>query len=305
MEVNYIWWILFNAFVFSALALDLGIFQKKSHEVGYREAIIRSIIWMTLALIFCVGIYFTRGSESALNFLAGYLLEQSLSVDNLFVFLTIFSYFAVPKQYMHRVLFWGIISAVILRAIFIFAGIILIEQFHWMIYVFGLLVIFAGFKLAAGKSEEIDIENNYILKILRKIIPVTPNYENGNFFIKKDGRLWATPLFVVLLVIETTDVMFAIDSVPAILAITTDPFIVYTSNVFAILGLRSLFFALQKMMQAFHYLHYGLAALLIFIGLKMLLSGFIHVPVLITLGVIAFILSLSVIISLKTEAPKP
>jgi tellurite resistance protein TerC len=303
MEVNYIWWILFNAFVICALVLDLGIFQRKSHEVGYREAIIRSIIWMMLALVFCLGIYMTLGSEPAVNFLAGYLLEKSLSVDNLFVFLTIFSYFAVPKQYMHRVLFWGIVSAVILRAIFIFAGVVLLEQFHWMIYVFGLLVIFAGIKLGSGKSEEVHPENNYLLKLLRKVIPVTSDYEDGCFFVKKEGRYWATPLLVVLIAIESTDIMFAIDSVPAILAITTDPFIVYTSNVFAILGLRSLYFALQKMMQAFHYLHYGLAAILIFIGLKMLLSDFIHIPVLVTLGVVAFILSLSVIISLKTKAP--
>lgn len=300
MQVNILWWIGFNVFVLAALMIDLGVFQKHTHVVGYREAFTRSAIWISLALLFCFGIYKTKGSESALNFLAGYLLEQSLSVDNLFVFLTIFSYFVVPKQYLHRILFWGIISAIILRAIFIFAGILLIEQFHWMIYVFGLLVIFAGIKLAYGKGEEVHPEDNFVLKNLSKIIPCTPNYENGHFFVKQGGKYLATPLFVVLVAIETTDVMFAIDSVPAILAITTDPFIVYTSNVFAILGLRSLYFALEKMMAAFHFLHYGLAAILIFIGLKMLLTDYIHIPVTVTLAVVASILSLSVIISLKT-----
>lgn len=295
-------WVFFNLFVIGMLILDLGVFQRKSHTIGTSEALLRSGIWAGLALLFCLGIYITMGSEPALNFLTGYLLEQSLSVDNLFVFLTIFTYFAVPKQYLHRILFWGIISAIILRAIFIFAGVVLFSLFHWTAYLFGILLILAGLKLGSNPGQQMNPEGNIMLKLLGKLVPITHSYENGYFFVKKSGQYSATLLFVVLVSIESTDVMFAIDSVPAILAITRDPFIVYTSNVFAILGLRSLYFALEGMMQAFQYLHYGLAALLVLIGVKMLLVDYVQVPILFTLASVAVILSVSIIASLiKTQ----
>lgn len=291
-------WILFNIFVLLALALDLGIFSKKQHVIGFKEAFLRSAIWMSLAMLFCLGIYWTRGSDLALKFLTGYIVEQSLSVDNLFVLHSIFSYFCVEKKYLHRVLFWGILGAIILRAIFIFAGIILINAFHWVIYIFGLFLVIAGIKLAWGQAQEIRPENNPVLRLFRKFMPITKEFHGQHFFVKLNGVYWATPLFVVLLMVESTDVVFAIDSVPAILAITTDPFLVYTSNVFAILGLRSLYFALDKTVEIFHYLHYGLAFILIFIGLKMLLIDVIHVPILLALGVIVTVLSSSIIASI-------
>lgn len=290
-------WICFNLFVIAALVLDLGVFSRKQHVIGYKEALIRCAVWVALAMLFCFGIYWFKGSETALNFLTGYVIEQSLSVDNLFVFLSIFSYFAVEKKYLHRVLFWGILGAIVLRAIFIFAGVILITNFHWIIYVFGALLIFAAFKLAFGMEGEVHPEKNPVLILFRKIMPVTSDYHGDSFFVKIKARYWATPLFIVLLMVETTDVVFAIDSVPAILAITTDPFIVYTSNVFAILGLRSLYFALERMMVLFHYLQYGLAALLFFIGMKMLLSNVITIPIGVALGVIVAILATSVVAS--------
>ncbi|MBA3957523.1 MAG: TerC family protein [Parachlamydiaceae bacterium] len=287
-------WIAFNFFVFAMLALDLYVFHRKPHKIEYKEALIWSAVWIALALLFCLGLTFTHGTESALNFLAGFLLEKSLSIDNLFVFLMIFSYFSVPEPYRHTVLFWGILGALVMRAIFIFAGIILIQMFHWVIYLFGILLIFTGIKLAITHENEIQPEQNFVLKIFRKFFPITPNYEGKRFFIRKDKRLWATPLFVVLIVIETTDILFAIDSVPAILAITQDPFIVYTSNVFAIMGLRSIYFALAGLMQTFKYLHYGLAVLLVFIGTKMLISEFYRIPITFTLSFIALTLLLSI-----------
>ncbi len=302
---NELWmWIGFNVFVLAMLALDLGVFHRKSHEVKIKEALLWSGVWILLALTFNGIIYFWRGSETALEFLTGYLIEKSLSVDNIFVFIMIFAYFKVPALYQHKILFWGILGALIMRAIFIATGVTLIQKFHWIIYVFGAFLILTGIKMVAQKDKEFHPEKNPVLKLFRRLMPVTPQYAGDKFFIKQNGRRYATPLFVVLLFIETTDVIFAVDSIPAILAITTDPFIVYTSNVFAILGLRALYFALAGIMQMFHYLAYGLAAILVFVGAKMLLVDFYKLPIGVALGVVAGILTISVVASLlhpKTE----
>jgi tellurite resistance protein TerC len=298
MENQTLWWIVFNLFVLAMLVLDLKVFHRDAHEVKIREALMWSAFWIALALIFNVGIYYFRGSEDALEYLTGYLIEKSLSVDNIFVFLLIFSYFRVSAQYQHKILFWGILGALIMRAILIFAGVALIERFHWVIYVFGAFLIFTGIKLAFEKDKEIEPDKNPALLFVRRFMPVTERFEGDRFFIRRAGRLFATPLFLVLVVVETTDVIFALDSIPAILAITTDPFIVYTSNVFAILGLRALYFALAGLLQLFHYLHYGLSAILVFVGVKMLVSDIYHIPVGAALGVVGGILALSVIASM-------
>jgi len=293
-----LWWIVFNIFVLAMLTLDLGIFHRKAHEVKVKEALVWSFVWIGLALLFNVGVYFWQGPQTALEFLTGYLIEKSLSVDNIFVFLLIFSYFRVPALYQHKVLFWGILGALIMRAIFIVAGVALIQKFHWMIYIFGGLLILTGIKMALQKDMEIHPERNPVLRLFQRFIPVTKDYEDDKFFFKRSGRYFATPLFITLLIVETTDLIFAVDSIPAILAITTDPFIVYTSNVFAILGLRALFFALAGIMQLFHYLHYGLSAILVFVGIKMLLADLYKTPVGISLGVVAGFLLISVIASI-------
>ena len=290
-------WVIFNLFVLAMLALDLGVFHRKTHVIEIKEALLWSAFWIALALLFNLGVYFWRGAEMALAFLTGYLIEKSLSVDNIFVFLLIFSYFGVPPLYQHKVLFWGIVGALIMRAIFIFAGITLIEKFHWVIYIFGAFLVLSGIKLALQKDKKIHPERNPVLRLFRKFMPVAEQYEGARFFISRGGRSFASPLFIVLLVIETTDVIFAVDSIPAILGITLDPFIVYTSNVFAILGLRALYFALAGIMQLFHYLHYGLSAILVFVGLKMLLADLYKIPIGIALGVVAGILIISVIVS--------
>jgi len=292
-------WVLFNIFVLVMLALDLGVFHRKAHVVKIKEALIWSAVWIALALLFNVGVYYWRGPQIALEFLTGYLLEKSLSVDNVFVFLLIFSYFRVPVLCQHKVLFWGILGALIMRAVFIAAGITLIQQFHWVIYVFGAFLIFTGIKMALQKDKEIHPEKNPVIKLFRRLMPATQDYdEESRFFVRKDGRVHATPLFVALLVVETTDVIFAVDSIPAVLAITHDPFVVYTSNVFAILGLRALYFALAGIMQLFHYLHYGLSAILVYVGAKMLLADIYKIPIGIALGVVAGILLVSAIASL-------
>ena len=298
MSTQNFLWIVFAVVIVAMLALDLGVFSKKTHEIRFREALLRSALWVTLAFLFGVGIYFTRGHDFALKFFTGYLLEESLSVDNLFVFLLIFSYFRVPAAHQHKVLFWGILGAVIMRAIFIVAGITLIHRFHWAIYLFGVILIWTGIKLAFEKDKEVHPEKNPLLVLFRRFVPVTNQYERDKFFVKKEGRNFATPLLVVLLAIETTDVLFAVDSIPAVLAISTDPFIVYTSNIFAILGLRSLYFALAGMMRAFHHLHYGLAVILVFVGIKMLIAEVFKIPVGVALSIIAVILMLSVVASL-------
>ena len=298
-----IWlWIGFSVFVLAMLALDLGVFHRKSHTVSMREALTWSGVWITLALLFNAGIWYWKGSTKGLEFLTGYVVELSLSVDNLFVFLLIFGYFKVPAQYQHKVLFWGILGALVMRAIFIGAGIALIQKFHWIIYVFGGILVISGLKMAFEKDKEVHPEKNPMLRLFRRFMPVTSEYHGGSFFVKQ-SRLWvATPLFIVLLMLETTDLVFAVDSVPAVLAITTDPFIVYTSNVFAILGLRSMFFALAGVMKLFHYLHYGLAAVLVFVGGKMLLAGYYKIPTLASLLVIIGLLAVAVVASLLHAA---
>ena len=307
MPSNWIYWVGFNVFVLAMLGLDLGIFHRKEHAVRYREALAWTGVWIGLAGVFAVLLLFfghtmaadpRPNSDLALEFVTGFLVEKSLSVDNLFVFLLIFRYFAVPKQDQHIVLFWGVLGALILRAAFIFAGIGLINRFHWLIFVFGAFLVYTGIKLFRQEHAEVHPERNPLVNVFRKMMPVTSDYHGKRFFLRQDARLYATPLFVVLLVIETTDVVFAVDSIPAVLAITRDPFIVYTSNVFAILGLRSLYFALAGLMEAFHYLHYGLAVILTFIGLKMVASDYVHIPIWIALTVVGSVLAISVIASM-------
>ena len=291
-------WVIFNVFVLGVLALDLLVLHRKAHAVSLREALAWSCVWVSLALLFALGVYFFRGGEKALEFLTGYVIEWSLSVDNLFVFLVIFSYFAVPPIYQHRVLFWGILGALVLRAIFIATGTALLTNFHWMIYVFGGFLIFTGIKLLFAGEEKIDPEKNPAVRLVRRFMNVTPDYHGQQFFIRKDGRLWATPLLLVLIVVETTDVIFAVDSIPAIFAITLDPFIVYTSNVFAILGLRALFFLLAGVMDMFRYLKVGLSFVLCFVGIKMVIVDFYKIPIGISLGVVAGILGISILASI-------
>jgi tellurite resistance protein TerC len=291
-------WVIFNVFVLGVLALDLLVLHRKAHAVSLREALAWSCVWVSLALLFTLGIYFFRGGEKALEFLTGYVIEWSLSVDNLFVFLVIFSYFGVPTIYQHRVLFWGILGALVLRAIFIATGTALLTNFHWMIYVFGGFLIFTGIKLLFAGEEKIEPEKNPAVRLVRRFMNVTPDYHGQQFFIRKDGRLWATPLLLVLVVVETTDVVFAVDSIPAIFAITLDPFIVYTSNVFAILGLRALFFLLAGVMDMFRYLKVGLSFVLCFVGIKMVIVDFYKIPIGISLGVVAGILAISILASI-------
>jgi len=304
-EQLYIW-IGFNLFVLLMLALDLGVFHRKAHEVSMKEALIWSGVWIGLALIFNLILYFWRGPEVGLQFLTGYLIEKSLSIDNIFVFVLLFSYFSVPSKYQHKVLFWGIIGALIMRAIFIAAGTALLEKFHWIIYIFGAFLVFTGIRMAMNQGTKVDPDKNPVVKLFKKLFPVTNEYHGSKFWIREAGKWIATPLFVVLILVEVTDLIFAVDSIPAILAITKDPFIVYTSNVFAILGLRSLYFALAGLMHLFRYLHYGLAAILVFVGGKMLLTDVYKIPVGISLSVIVLILAASVIPSLigrKKEQP--
>jgi tellurite resistance protein TerC len=299
MENTPAFWVGFNAFVLAMLLLDLLVFNRKAHVVKMREALGWSAFWIALSLTFNYLVYRTMGQQAGLEFLTGYLIEKSLSVDNLFVFLLIFSYFKVPQQYQHKILFWGIIGALVLRAAFILVGAALLAKFHFLLYVLGAFLIYTGIKMATSGSEpEIDPDNNPVVKFLSRYMPITSKIEDGRFFVRKENLLFATPLFVVLVMVETTDVVFAADSIPAILAVSRDTFIVYTSNVFALLGLRALYFALEGLMRLFHYLHYGLSLILIFIGFKLLVTDYIHIPMAISLGVVGFILAVSVIVSL-------
>lgn len=298
MDEKIFLWIGFNLFVLLMLALDLGVFHRKAHEVKFKEVISWSAVWIILALLFNVFVWQYFGKVKAVEFLTGYIIEKSLSVDNIFVFVMIFAAFQVPATYQHKVLFWGIIGALIMRAIFIFAGISLIEKFHWIIYVFGAFLIFTGIKIAKDKGTKVNVENNSLLKWVRKFIPVTSAYHEDKFFVQIDQKKFATPLFLVLILVEATDLIFAVDSIPAILAITNDPFIVYTSNVFAILGLRSLYFALAGSLKYFTYLHYGLALILMFVGAKMLISDFYKFNAFVSLAIIAAILTGSIMASL-------
>jgi tellurite resistance protein TerC len=285
------------------LVLDLGVFHRRAHTVKFREALAWSVAWIALAAIFAVVVFFWHGRTPALEFVTGYVIELSLSVDNLFVFLLIFRFFQVPAIHQHKVLFWGILGALIMRAIFIAAGVSLIERFHWIIYVFGAFLIYSGIKLFFQKEAEIHPEKNPVLRLFRRLVPVTEDYAGDKFFVRNPG-LYATPLFVVLLVVETTDLLFAVDSIPAILAITRDAFIVYTSNVFAILGLRSMYFALAGMMEMFRYLHYGLSLVLVFVGAKMLLSHYWEIPTPVALAAVASVLAISVIASMANPKKK-
>ncbi len=299
-------WILFNLFALGMLVVDLRVFHRPGHVVGFREALGWSAMYVAMALAFAGILDFWQGHQSSLEFLTGYVLELSLSVDNLFVFLVIFNYFAVPEKQQHRVLFWGIIGALVLRGIFIGAGVGLIHRFHWMLYLFGALLIYSGIRICVVGDEQIDPSANPVVKLLRRWMPVTSEFKDGRFFIRNpqdNFRLYATPLLVVLAVIETTDVLFAVDSIPAILAITLNAFIVYTSNVFAILGLRSMYFAVAGLMKIFRFLHYGLAVILVLVGVKMLLVNYVRIPITAMLGGLAAVLLISV--GLSIAFPKP
>lgn len=297
---NLTFWILFNVFVIGMLVLDLVVLNKKNHEVKVKEALWWTAFWVGLAAAFNILVYFWKGKEPAIQFLTGYLIEESLSVDNLFVFMLIFNYFAVPVEYQRKVLFWGILGALIFRAIFILLGVTLIQHFSWTIYILGAFLVITGVKMAVSQDKEINPEKNPIITLVNKFLRVSSVYDKGNFFTRINSQLYATPLFIVVLVIETTDIIFAADSIPAILAVSHDPFIVYTSNVFALLGLRSLYFALAGIMQLFHYLHYGLSIILVFIGFKLLVSHVeaIKIDMLFALAVVAIILAGSVILSI-------
>jgi TerC family integral membrane protein len=294
----FMWWLVFIIFILAMLALDLGVFSRRAHAVKIKEALRWTAFWIFLSVLFCISVYIFYGHQKAIEFLAGYLIEYSLSIDNLFVFLIFFRYFSVPAEYEQKSLIWGIIIALIMRGIFIFAGIALINKFHWIIYVFGAFLIFTAIQIARGKEHEVHPEKNIAIKLLRILMPISHKYSTGKLFTVKRGKRYATPLLVVILVLGTTDVFFAVDSIPAVLAVTTDPFIVYTSNVFAVLGLRSLFFAISGLMKLFHYLQYGLAVILGFVGTKMLITDFYKIHVSVSLAIIAVILAISIITSL-------
>ena len=300
-------WAGFFTFIAAMLALDLGVFQRDSHEVKMKEALGWCAVWASLALAFNVLIYFWRGPELGQQFLASYLVELCLSVDNVFVFIMVFAFFKVPAKWQHRVLFWGILGAVIMRAIFILVGVSVLARFHWLIYIFGAFLVYTGIKMAIPHKEEaeVDPEHNVAVRLFRRWFPVaTSNDERGHFFVRDQNRWAATPLFVVLIVIETTDVMFALDSLPAVLAITRDGFVALTSNIFAILGLRSLYFALSGIMKLFRFLKIGLAVILSFIGVKMLISAYVHISTGVSLGVIGGVIAVSVLASLLIPAPE-
>lgn len=306
LEQHTVWtYVLFNLFVLGMLAIDLGVFHRKDHRIGLRESLVWTAVWIGLAALFAAGLYnwklsalgSERATDTTLQFVTGYLIEKSLSIDNVFVFLLLFRYFKVPDHLQHRVLFWGIIGALLFRGIFIALGAVLIAKFHWVIYVFGGILILTGIKMALSKGKEIHPERNPLLRLFRRFAPVTSEYQGRHFFIKRAGTWVATPLMVVLILVESSDIIFAVDSIPAIFAVSRDPFIVYTANVFAILGLRSLFFALAGVMNLFHHLHYGLSAILVFVGIKMLLSESYKIPVGLSLAIIGLILVLAVIAS--------
>jgi tellurite resistance protein TerC len=294
-----IWlWVGFNALVLGLLALDLGVFHRKAHAVKAKEAAIWTVVWIALALAFNAAIYVWRGPQQGLEYLTGYLIEKSLSVDNIFVFVVIFSTFAVPAAYRHRVLFWGILGALVMRGAMIAAGAALLEQFHWIVYLFGAFLILTGIRMGVQREHQPHPERNPLLRLVRRFLPVTEGYEGDRFFVQRAGRLLVTPLLLVLLVVETTDLIFAVDSVPAIFAVTRDPFIVYTSNVFAILGLRSLYFLLGSAVAKFHYLKLALSTILVFVGGKMVVAEFYKVPIVVSLGVVALLLAIAVVASL-------
>ncbi len=299
MEPTSLWlWAGFNLFVLGMLAVDLGIFHRQAHAVSMREAGIWSAVWIALALVFNLGVWKFLGPQPGVEFLTGYLIEKSLSIDNIFVIALLFAYFKVPGEYQHRVLFWGILGALVMRAAFILAGAALLERFHWIIYLFGGFLVLTGIKMAFAPEHGVEPERNPVVRLVRRLMPVTSDFRGASFFVREGGRRAATPLFLVLVMVEFTDLVFAVDSIPAIFAVTRDPFLVYTSNVFAILGLRSLYFLLAGVMHKFEYLKLGLAAILVFVGAKMALVDWVKVPTVLSLGVIAAILALAVAASL-------
>lgn len=299
-----LFWIGFTTFIVAMLAIDLGLFHRQAHEVKFKEALTWSVIWTSLAMGFSILVYYEFGTERALEFITGYVIEWALSVDNIFIFIVIFSYFAVPKSLQHRVLFWGIIGALIMRAVFIFLGTALLQRFHWVIYIFGGILIITAIRLLLQNETEIHPERNPLVRLFKKFTPVTSEYHGAHFFVRINHRLFATPLVLVLIVIEVTDLVFAVDSIPAIFAVTSDPFIVFTSNIFAILGLRSLYFLLYGIMGKFHYLKVGLAMVLIFVGIKMLLSEIFKIPIFVSLVIVCTLLGGSMIFSLLRPKPE-
>lgn len=308
MEVSPVFWVIFSIIIVVMLALDLGVFNKKSHEIKVKEALAWVGVWVSLAFIFNLIVLTQFGKTKALEFLTAYVIEYSLSIDNIFVFIMVFSFFAVKREYQHKVLFWGILGAVVMRAIFIFAGVALINRFHWIVIIFGAFLVFTGLKMLFQREEaKVDPEKNGLVRLFRKFLPVTDHMHNDSFFVRKDKKIYATPLFIVLLIIESTDLIFAVDSIPAVLAISKDTFIVFTSNIFAILGLRSLYFAISGIMGLFRFLKIGLAVVLTFVGLKML-AAFFHfeIPVTLSLSIIVSILLLSILASViikKDDSP--
>jgi len=288
----------FLVFIIAMLTLDLGVFHRKHHKVSFREALIWSVVWVGLAMVFNLGVYYWFGSDIALEFFTGYVIEKALSVDNLFVFVAIFAYFNISATWQHRVLFWGILGALIMRALFIMVGGAMLSHFHWTMYLFGGILVLTGLKLYYQKNEEVAVDRTFIVRTMKKLFPVTGEHHGAHFFIKLDGRWFITPLFLALVTVEVSDLVFAVDSIPAVFAITTDPFIVFTSNIFAILGLRSLYFLLAGMLGRFRYLKVGLSGVLVFVGMKMLISGMIKIPIMLSLGVIGCILIGSALASL-------
>lgn len=304
MTTSIWYWVAFNAFILVLLALDLGVFHRRPHAIGMREALTWSFAWIALSLLFAVGVYVFAGRGAALAFLTGYLIEKSLSVDNLFVFAVLFGYFAVPPRYQHKILFWGILGALVMRGVMIGLGAALIHRFSWVLYVFGAFLVLTGIRMLFTPETQMRPEANPVVRFFRRLFPVEPGYAGERFFIRHEGRTLATRLFIVLLVIEVSDLIFAVDSIPAIFGVTTDPFIVYTSNVFAILGLRSLYFALANIIELFHFLKFGLAVVLVFIGVKMLTAGVWHIPIALALGIVAGVLLLSIVAS-RLWPPEP
>jgi tellurite resistance protein TerC len=304
MSEEAILWGSFSLFVIGMLALDLGVFHRKSHSVSVKEALTWTAVWIALAMLFNLFVYHYFEKEQALEFFTAYVVEKSLSIDNIFVIIMIFSYFRVPDAYQHKVLFWGIFGALIMRVIFIFAGIELIHKFHWLIYFFGGFLIVTGARMIFGEDKPMDPEKNPVVKLVRRMFSVTESFEGDKFFVRRDHKLWATPLFIVVMLIEATDLIFAVDSIPAIISISENPFIVYTSNVFAVLGLRSLYFALAGIEKYFTYLKYGLATILVFVGIKMVIVDFYKIPVEISLIIISFLLAISMIASVLVKGNK-
>ncbi|MCA1928234.1 MAG: TerC family protein [Calditerrivibrio sp.] len=291
-------WIVFHVIVFGMLIIDLGVFNKKPHKIGVKEAAINVAVWFGVAFLFNIGIYFYNGEQQALEFFTGYIIEKSLSIDNIFVMIMIFSTFHIPDEYQHKILYWGILGAILMRGAMILLGVAIVERFHWVFYIFGVFLIYSSIKMILKKDgEHIEVEKNFFVRLVKKIYPVTQEYQDGRFFVKINGVKHVTTLFLTLIVIEFTDLVFAIDSIPAIFAITTDPFIVYTSNIFAILGLRSMYFALASVIEIFYLLKYGLGIVLGYVGVKMLLIDFYHMPTLISLIIIVGVLSISIFLS--------